>query len=198
MFTALFSDNLLDADKVLDWFLRDCVAAGPEQCTFHSPSVPELKTRLLKLLDSLKARPLPVTTSPTPASPTEYGIVDYAFTMRALFAFLTSPSPSIVNPVPATSLAAALLAAEQGDGIPLWNLYTFTLLQFEFNCDARSPLGSITNDGLAAILCTDGDPVEDTVEELQALFDRMAQYSMFSVIWTQRARCACVWCFCFD
>ncbi|KAF7795724.1 hypothetical protein EIP86_006889 [Pleurotus ostreatoroseus] len=192
---ALFSDNLLDADKVLDWFLQECVAVGSEQCVFHASSVPELKTRLMTLLDSFKANPLPVTTSSSPTLATEYGLVDYALVMRVLFGFLTSPHPSIVYPISATSMASALLAAEKGDGTPMWNLYKFNILQPARRCDQQVPGPSITNDAVAAISCTDGDPVNDTTEELQALFNRMVEDSMFSVIWTHRARCACVLCF---
>ena len=143
------------------------------------------------LLDSLKASPLPVTTSSL-ASATEYGLVDYALAMRVLFGFLTSPHPSIVYPISASSMASALLAAEQGDGTPLWDLYKFNVVQPERKCDRRAPGPSITNDAVTVISCTDGDPVNDTTEELQALFDRMVEDSMFSVIWTHRARCACV------
>lgn len=192
--TALWSNNLVDTDKVLDMFFEACAEAGPELCALHESSTSKIRQRFMNVLALIKTSPMPVTATSLLASPTDYGTVDYTLVLEVLFLFTYSPyaiRPGAVSPA---SLASAFAAVEKGNAVPLWNLHKNNIIEFKCSC---SPTPSVPpfvmENALSAISCTDGDPVDDTVEELQAVYDRLIGDSMFGVIWGGRARCSYVY-----
>ena len=191
---ALWSNNLVDTDKVLDMFFEECAAAGPELCALHDASASRIKARFMSLLISLKTAPMAVTATSLLASPIEYGIVDYALVLRIVFEFSYGPYPAAARTVTPADLASALAAAEKGDPVPLWNLDKNNTVEFKCQCSpSPKPPATVGMDATAAISCTDGDPVEDTTEELGKLWDRVLGDSMFGALWGGRARCSYVY-----
>ncbi|KAF7791738.1 hypothetical protein EIP86_002762 [Pleurotus ostreatoroseus] len=181
----------MDTDKVLDMFFEECAAAGPELCALHDASASRIKARFMNLLTSLKTAPMAVTATSLLASPTEYGIVDYALVLRIVFEFSYGPYPAAARTVTPADLASALAAAEKGDPVPLWDLDKNNTVEFKCQCSpSPKPPASVGMDATAAISCTDGDPVEDTTEELGKLWDRVLGDSIFGALWGGRARCS--------
>lgn len=189
----MWSNNLVDTDKILDWFFEACAEAGPKLCSLHDSSASKIKDRFLSLFNSLKTSPMPVAATSLLASPSEYGIVDYALALRVVFAFTYGPYASPVRTFTPAVLASALAAAEKGDPVPLWNLDKNNTIEFKCSCGPSSPVPFLRGDATAAISCTDGDPVEDTTEELQAVYDTLIADSMFGPLWSARARCSYVY-----
>lgn len=196
-FAALWSNNLVDTDKVLDWFFEECVEAGPELCALHDSSATKIKDRFMNLLASIKASPMPVVATTSLASPAEYGIVDYALVLNVLLLFTFGPYAGRSRTFNPATLASALAATEKGDPVPFWNLYKNGVVEFKCSCDANPPIPpvpvSFRGHASPAILCTDGDPVDDTTEELQVLFDQLAGDSIFGPLWGGRIRCSYVY-----
>lgn len=108
-----------------------------------------------------------------------------------MFTFLYTPYG---HPLANASNAATVLSywlneAEKGNGTPLWNAVKGDEKQFECQCPKsdRPPLPTI--DPFYAILCGDGDKVEDSVADLEAHQARMAQDSSFAELWAFRVAC---------
>ncbi|KAJ3539136.1 hypothetical protein NM688_g6410 [Phlebia brevispora] len=187
-YATLWSNNLVDTEETLDWFFEECIEAGPELCALYDSSAAKIKERVMRLLASIQKEPIPVVASTTLSSPTEYGIVDYALALRVLFVFLYFPYHTFAQTAPATDLAFALASAEKGDGVPLWNLQAAYIVQFKCSCSPAPPLPQPI--ATTAIMCSDGDPVEESIEEMQTLLDKIARDSMFAPLWPLHVVCA--------
>jgi hypothetical protein len=136
------------------------------------------------LFASLKIQPIvvPVTSNATDG-PLDYGLLDYGVAHRSFGSYLYSPFTN------ASAMAAALAAAEQGDGRPFWELG----LDSEEGEECSSGPGTQnTFETATAIACTDGDPVSDSLEELNAWYQRLATTSSFADILDFHVRCAYV------
>lgn len=147
-----------------------------------------MKARLDALFEKLKLRPIAVPTNATNANGLDYGLVDYALVRRLVFAFLYSPYGSDM-PTVATSLSHWLAEAEQGNGAPLWAVMRMAQEQLRCQCSPLDPPPSSGLDATLAIICGDGEKVEDTVEEIEEHQARIAEDSSFAELWTMRAFC---------
>lgn len=172
-------------------FYEECVEAGPDLCTLFELSADKVQARVDALFERLKVRPIAVSTDAKGSTGLDYGLVDYALVRRLVFAFLYTPyAPLAPTPNFASALSYWLSEAEKGNGQPLWNAVKGT--QEQFKCRCPTPLPS-TNPGLdptLAILCGDGDKVEDSIDEIEAHQSRMAQDSSFAELWPWRVICA--------
>ncbi|KAF8646017.1 hypothetical protein AX16_007442 [Volvariella volvacea WC 439] len=103
-YAALWSNNLIDADKVQQSFFDGCYEAGPIDCPFWAHSPEAIASNLTALYNRLRVDPVPVIT------PRSYGLVDYSNLRAAVFRSLYSPY------VYFKSLAKALADLANGDG----------------------------------------------------------------------------------
>lgn len=193
LFEAKWSNNLVDADKILEEFFAGCVAAGPDRCALYDSTTKKVEARLNVLLESLKRRPLAVSLDVDHRSSTDYGLVDYELVRRLLFDFIYNPyaDASIMPGAHAAPLlASALHEAEKGNGWPLWDAYKSKDISFHCQCPGSTSVPAQKGlEHTLAILCGDGDEVKDSIEELEDFQARMAETSTFAELWTLRARC---------
>lgn len=188
---ALWSNNLLDTDTGLQWFFEACVEAGPERCGLYESSAEKVKARLEALFARLKVRPIAVSKHAATdlySIGLPYGLVDYALVRWLVFRFLYTPYARLnVTANFASSLSFWLNEAEKGNGEPIWTAVKENQLQCR--CSEPMPESNHVADAGIAILCGDGEKVEDTVEELEEHQARLAQESSFGELWTIRAVC---------
>jgi hypothetical protein len=184
-------------------FYKACADADPNTCALHEATGAEVKSRTEAIFAELKTRPIPISPPANSSSSSDveldagilqYGVVDYSMTRNIVFHFLYTPYGSQAGRMNATSLAYALAAAGVGDGRPLWEL-SQSLKGKEFECECGKEKEPETAMGagveqLLAVACSDGDEVNDSVEELQKHYEGMAEMSSFAELWTIRLQCA--------
>jgi hypothetical protein len=140
----------------------------------------------------LKKRPLAVpAVNDTIGTSTDYGLVDYQAARRVVFQWLYKPYTA------AHTVAAALAATEAGDGRPLWELSKSALLDYHCDCGSKRPddggpsvRSQVGREKTLAIACSDGDVVEDSLDELQEHYEGMAKDSAFAEMWSMRLSCS--------
>lgn len=150
----------------MDAFYHFCHLAGPDRCAFFSTSPEAIEYRLNRLLANLKSHPIVV---PAPAQkPGLPVLASYSSLERLISTALYQP----VRIIP--SLARILHAIEGGDGRPLVGFLSEMGLQTQFSCECEScndPHGRNdkpgTDDAFAAIMCSDGGLMTDTVEDFE-------------------------------
>jgi pimeloyl-ACP methyl ester carboxylesterase len=126
--------HVVDADKALDVFFKECSAAGSD-CPFSSPTAAGVKKRLDALLARLQKKPAPVSGG---------GNLTAVALKGAILGALQEPAAAFAP------LADALKALEDG------------------NSTAAYAMTGRNGDGLEqAIVCTDGVPVTDSVQDLK-------------------------------
>ena len=164
--------------------------AGPDNCAFYESSVDKVEERYKFLLATLKVRPIAVHTTDTASTALDYGIVDYSVALSNVFGFLYQPYRS----GRAATLAAALAAAEKGNGQPLWDLQKANIEQFTCKCPYGSEdrASAFSRDASAAIACSDGEPLSATPKDLQEWYDWVGQDSEFVALWLSFAICTSV------
>lgn len=164
--------------------------AGKDDCALYQSDSKNVMERLNRLFESLKLRPIAVEDHAVGSTALDYGLVDYSLVRRLVFAFLYRPySP---GPLSATALAHAIAAADAGDGRPFWELQKTREERFLCECAGTAKptrVASGAEMGLA-VACSDGDAVEDSLDELRMHFEKLAQTSSFADMWTHRVRCA--------
>jgi hypothetical protein len=173
-----------DTDKVLDYFYAKCAEAGPQECSLYEKTPDAIKARVEKIFDDLKSKPLPVVIGD---GPQDYGIVDYGMVQNAVANFLYFPF-SIGGP----NASAIFTSLEQGDGSLVYASLLDPSQVSQCSCDGSSSQEDIDQLSGVAILCSDGDPVNDTLSELQQWFENNLKISTFADVWTQRVICAYV------
>jgi hypothetical protein len=175
-------------------FYEACFEAGPDACALYETTVDAVESRVENIFAKLKARPIPVyaPAATKSTSSVNYGLTDYAVARNIVFQFLYGPYGSRGHN--ATAVANGLAAAEKGDGRPLWDLTKDSLTDFKCECGkdepGTEPIGG--RETTLAIACSDGDVVDDGVEELQAHYEEMAKQSSFAELWNIRIQCAYV------
>jgi hypothetical protein len=178
----------------LEDFYAACAEAGSDACALHESSASAVKARVEGIFAALKKRPLAVpAVNDTIGMSTNYGLVDYAAARRVVFQWLYKPYTA------AHKVAAALAATEAGDGRPLWELSRSALLDYHCECGSKRPGDDISGgrnqvgrELTLAIACSDGDVVEDSLDELQEHYEGMAKDSAFAEMWSMRLMCSCV------
>lgn len=177
---ALWSKNLLDADKTLEWILRACAEAGPEKCALHEPTADKIHARILRLFAKLKESPVPVFL-PEHTWATRSALIDYKIAKGALFLAMYGPYGRDI--LGARWIATALRDLENDNGETLWRLFGRLVERFQCECPIPGqplPPDVTTPDAQNAIICGDGDEVRDTVEDLKKHLEMLAETSEFA------------------
>lgn len=183
---AQWSNNLRDTNASMDLFYSACAEAGPAACALYEPTAEAVKTRMEKIFASIKAQPIALLSSSNGTSASDYGILDYRTVRGLVFLYLYSPYS-----FPAPALARALAHIEQRDGKPIFDFASAIIQGVNFKCDCgtkQSPF--FFPEALLAVACSDGDVVDDSVEELQRHYEGMANSSSFAELWDIRIRCS--------
>lgn len=159
---------LHDSDKVMEAFYHHCHLSGPTLCAFYSPTPSQISTRLQNLLASLKTHPIIVPSS-DPASLPE--IITYTSLQRLISASLYRPI--LLFP----SLANVLLSLEARNGSAFIDLVSAFGMREPFTCECTSCQNGLpspetedqeaTDDAMAAVMCSDGGPMNDTISEFK-------------------------------
>jgi pimeloyl-ACP methyl ester carboxylesterase len=189
---AQWSNNLRDTDAGLRLFYEACAAAGPDACALHMSTADEVQTRTQKIFAGLKQRPIPVVAPVnTTSAQLEYGLVDYKMARSLVFTFLYGPYSNTPRAVNATVLATVLAGAEARNGRPLWDVNKATLTELKCGCDkSGTPVNMVGRETGLAVACSDGDVVEDSIDELQTQYEGMAKFSDFAELWGMRVSCS--------
>ncbi|KJA18191.1 hypothetical protein HYPSUDRAFT_45508 [Hypholoma sublateritium FD-334 SS-4] len=176
-YATLWSNNLVDAEKVMDSFYTGCAAAGPDGCPFWAPTADDIRQNLTTLSNSLRTNPIPIRTK------SGYGLLDINKLQSALFTALYSPYAAF----PAIAQGLAELAA--GSGKLLFDRMNPPL--FECACDSPELPFTSVSDSQAAVACNDGDDVPDDLQSTEAHFAMMRKASPWGEYWAN-IRTACV------
>ncbi|KAF5311056.1 hypothetical protein D9619_008142 [Psilocybe cf. subviscida] len=164
-YATLWSNDLLDTDKVMDSFYTGCADAGPEGCAFWAPTASDIEANLTKIINTVRASPVPMRTK------AGYGLLDYAMLRFALFTSLYSPYASF--PI----LAQALAELAGGDGTTLFD--TMNPEAFQCNCE-KVPKAESLPDAQTAVICNDGDDIPDDLVSAEKYFKAMMEASSWS------------------
>jgi hypothetical protein len=172
-----------DADKAMYVFYQACFKAGPQACAIHDKSPDAIKARVDRTLERLKVQPLAASIGAS-LGPLDYGVVDYGLVKNALFTYLYRPYDN------APTIASILAALEQGNANPLWQLLEAE--QAVTECSAGNDAGraQLVAEPQNAIQCSDGAPVNDTLEQLQEWFEANERKSSFAGSLPIRVQCA--------
>jgi hypothetical protein len=178
--------GISDADKGLDYFYEQCVQAGQLKCALYERNPKAVATRVERIFDSLKRQPIPVMTGDGPG---DYGVVDYAQVRRTVFDFVTSPFG-----FGGQSFANILAALEKADGVPFYEAHIDNLnyQQCQSDENIRQDSAGFGQLGTLAIGCSDGDPANDTIPQLQKWYEANQKQSSFAELWPYRVLCAYV------
>jgi hypothetical protein len=174
LWSALWSNNLLDTDKAMQSFFDGCAAAGPDDCPFYAPTTEEISQNLTTLYNNIRAKPVPVRTKDS------YGLVDYARLRSTIFTSLYSPFATFLP------LASGLADLAAGDGKLIFQLLETS--PFQCSCNDQSP--EIAGEAQAAILCNDGADIPEALEDFYEYVVDLTKKSTWGEIWAStRAQC---------
>ncbi|KAF5311055.1 hypothetical protein D9619_008143 [Psilocybe cf. subviscida] len=168
-YAALWSNDLLDTDKAMDSFYTGCADAGSEGCAFWAPTASDIKANLTKIINTVRASPVPMRTK------AGYGLLDYAMLRFALFTGLYSPYEAF----PVLAEGFAELAA--GNGTKLFD--RMNVEAFQCDCNNKLPDLNLLPDALYAVQCNDGDDVPDDLASAEKYFKMMMELSSWSELW---------------
>jgi hypothetical protein len=175
----LWSNNLIDTDKVMESFYTGCAEAGPDGCALWARSPADIKANLTAIMESVRSRPIPMRTK------AGYGLLDYAMLRTALFIGLYNPYESF--PI----LAQGFAELGRGNATRLFD--RMNPKAFQCNCD-----NSDSGDDLpllesgAAVLCNDGIDVPGNLLSAEKYFKMMMETSSWSDVWAW-IRLGCVY-----
>lgn len=180
--TGNWSRNLLDTDKVLQFFFDECSAAGAA-CPLHANSSIQVQRRVENILTSIKFSPLPVLDD----TGSHYGIVDYTMVKTDLFRALYNPFALLPE------YAQILAALEKGDGRPAllhWQKYWS-----QPKCNSPSSVPTEREEALVAIMCGEGQIANRDLAEVVSHFKDLSKTSVFADVWTQWTYINCAYVF---
>ena len=168
-YIALWSNNLLDTDKIMESFYSECADAGPDHCAFWAPSPDDIRQNLTNLYDSIRFHPVPTKSGNT------YGYVDYKMLHSLVFSSLYFPYKTF----PRLAQGLAELAAGNGTTV-------FEMAQMKtsppFECSGDPPKVH-QEESQAAILCNDGVDIPADLHSTQKYFKMMSKISAFGTHW---------------
>lgn len=170
---------VLDSDAVMEKFYETCYEAGPEKCAFWAAAPLLIKAKVRALLEKLKVDPVVVPASES--GPEVPELVTYAKVKDMIHTVLYKPVLKFEG------MAKAFAALERGDGSAYYasNDSSNDPVPSKF-CVAEdippmTPINDLDivfgNDAFPAITCSDGDPVNSTVEEFQQFSDYLEAMS---------------------
>jgi hypothetical protein len=123
----------------------------------------------------------------------DYGVIDYGTLRFFMLSFVSNPYTSGFT---APALAAALAGLERGNGTLLWEGHSSLqgIRTLECACDGPTQQTQMAFQSEMAIViaCTDGDPVHDSVKQLEAWYERNAKLTSYADVWSFRVSCAYV------
>ncbi|KAF9266662.1 alpha/beta-hydrolase [Marasmius fiardii PR-910] len=163
-YTVDWANSLRDTDKVLQWFFKDCLEAGPGRCAFYEPSVEAMDKKLNNLYSSITKTPVSVLTD------NSYGLVDYARLRLTIFGSFYAPFE--LWPLLATGLQVLV---RDGNGTVLFNILDSP--RFQCSCDPLENLFDVIWDAQTAIMCNDGDVVSSDLESAQEDYNKLLKVS---------------------
>ena len=171
---AKWATNLADTSETVQAFYDACAAAGPARCALSSASAtPEhVQRRVEALYATVRARPVPGFESGAGV----YGVVDYSTLQQAFHSALYSPYDMFPD------FARALAELESGNGTRILSR-TRSERSWCPSCDRAPRWNGYRVEARLATMCTDGEPVRDSEEELLAHYRRLATDSSFADIW---------------
>ncbi|KAG7091884.1 hypothetical protein E1B28_008285 [Marasmius oreades] len=168
-YTTKWTTNLRDTDNVLQWFFKDCLKAGLENCAFYEPSIEAMNTKLNDLYSAIIHSPVSVKTN------SSYGIVDYARVRSTIFrAFY---KPFAIWPMLATGLQDLV----DGNGTALYNILDNS--RFRCSCDPLEHAFDSVEDATTAIACNDGDPIPSGLEDAFEHYREVLRVSEWGSVW---------------
>ncbi|KAI4732877.1 hypothetical protein E4T50_16561 [Aureobasidium sp. EXF-12298] len=189
-FGSWFS-NLSDADAILERFFAYCHAAGPETCSFYSPTPEAIRRKYEDLLTEIFERPIVVPSSRT-RGPDVITWSDVKSMVR-----LGMYQPMIYSPM----VADLLTSISSGNG----SLFAdFKAMANTFSCPGEECIsagpfsdecdqGDNGPDATLAILCTDGPGLGDIDEtSFQEYWHALQHQSSVLGDWWAHTRLGCV------
>ncbi|KAK1234522.1 hypothetical protein PQX77_002276, partial [Marasmius sp. AFHP31] len=137
-------NHMADTDKAMQWFVEDCVTAGPEACPLHASSSAEVNVNLNSLLEAIRANPIGVE-------------LDSNTTITITYDGLRSVIVSTLNNVgDYQTLATDLKQLSEGNG---------TMIATAFTVADQNQLKN--NEAYVAVACSDPDPLDMGPSELR-------------------------------
>ena len=193
-YAGLWSKNLLSTDAALLDVCDACSRAGPRVCLLHEPTAEGVLSRVNSILNKLRIAPIPVTQgSSAPSFDFRYGIVSYELAKSALFLTLYnthSDGLAVLN---------FFHFFERGSiGPPLSVGIARELYRALLSCDASAcpePGSEIPEfyglvEHTLAIACGDNSIEEESLEEVQAVFEDVAKTSSFADVFGIHVACS--------
>ncbi|KAF8457778.1 TAP-like protein-domain-containing protein, partial [Terfezia claveryi] len=194
-----WSTNLYDTDTVMDSFYEYCSLAGPLRCLFHTGKTPQdVRTRLERLLDSVKRDPVPAVLRNKNGAITEGNglqpdLITYSDLKNIIFISLYQPLTRF--PI----LARLLAAVEAREPTALAEHSDIFDIKPRITCPASSPTGPRPSlplppddlharEATPAILCGDGTPIPSTTtprDFLSYVFKLREQSTTSGDVWSQ-------------
>jgi pimeloyl-ACP methyl ester carboxylesterase len=174
-----------DTESVMDAFFHFCYLAGDKTCLFWDRSEDAIRARLSMVLEGLKRSPVVVPARDEGGRPE---IVSYSSVKRLVTSTLYRPL--IMFP----ALATVLAALERRDGEPFLALRP-PISQDPFVCtpsesDTEDVEG--TADAEKAIMCSDNNGVDESVDVFREYVDELVRLSPTSGATMAEMRLGCV------
>ncbi|KAF7550422.1 hypothetical protein G7046_g8019 [Stylonectria norvegica] len=170
-----------DTDLIFDAFDEACYGAGPAKCTFWASSPQAIQDRRSALLTRLKTSPILIPAWSRPTGPSLPELVTYSKVQLLTRGVLYKPLSKFPR------MAAVYAALDAGDGLPYYDMVRENGdVSSEEWCalgdtPAMTPLETGTEeDAFPAIMCSDGEPTQETAEEFVAYTERMGKMSRWA------------------
>ncbi|KAJ7062892.1 TAP-like protein-domain-containing protein, partial [Mycena amicta] len=181
-YSTEYTSSLLDTDDVWQAFADACVAAGPSECAFYSPTSPEIMHKVDKIVSSLRSRPVPVPLRPGTKNPQTFGIADFSLLRNAMFKSLLAPYVRF----PLLAQALADIASPSRDGTALLDMVAEE--PFACDCDTKEPEEELELvwDASVAIACNDGNVISEDYADLETYYTDLRNISSFADQWAGR------------
>ena len=189
---TLWTDNLVDTEKVMQSFYDSCSAAGPDRCALaiKGAEAADIQARVNRILTKLWHNPLPVVgTIPE--------VISYSDVKNLIFASLYTPLGSF------RYVAILLSEVERGDGTNfaklLQHYHVFSCPSTTANTERtiakplRNDSNTLNDHAQHAIACGDGDPQTNmTIESFDEYWQHLQSLSpSIGPMWSQfRMACA--------
>jgi len=186
-YSGAWSNNVLDTDAALYDVYQQCAAAGPVLCPLYESTADGVKSRVDKILQSLKISPVPVFNRSVAGATS--GVVDYEIAKISMLLMLYRTHSR------GKALLDMFAALEDEDGWPMYSASEKFMFQQWMDCkcpalpdpDART--GRVL-ENLLAIACGDSTLEHETLDHLKGVYNRMAETSSFAETWWVHAMCS--------
>ena len=179
---GLWSNNLRDADAALFDIYQSCVRAGPEECPLHEETAELIAKRVDRLLDRIKVEPIPYYNPGGPSGDT-YGVIDYALVKGMIF-------DTLYNTHGGGRLLLVTLSKLEKQDLLFAYRYIDSLFQCECPESGKKSLPWQYMTPTYGIACGDAEPIDETMEDAVALYEKIAQNTTFADTWPLHLFCS--------